>query len=189
MRVLTGEYKGRVLRTAKGLSVRPATGRVRQTVFDVLSSRGVVDGSRVLDLFAGSGSLGIECLSRGATHATFVENDPEAARSIEENIRALGCADRADIVRMDAMVYVQGGCGPFDILFVDPPYRYPATQTIPEILFRNNAVAPGGYVLVEHTTEVRFGNTDRYSIETEKRFGRTVVTFFRHLPLHAKGAQ
>ena len=78
MRVTTGKFKGRTLRTVQDLSVRPATDRVRQTIFNVLAHRMVLDGCRVLDLFAGSGSLGIEALSRGAAHATFVEEDGNA---------------------------------------------------------------------------------------------------------------
>lgn len=131
MRILTGAYKGRVLRTVKGLSVRPATGRVRQTVFDILSHRGALEGSSVLDLFAGSGSLGIESVSRGAARVTFVESDPEAVRYLEQNIRMLGCDGNAEILTMDAMAYAGARRRAFDLVFADPPYRFPALRHFP----------------------------------------------------------
>ncbi|HXG01311.1 MAG TPA: RsmD family RNA methyltransferase, partial [Bacteroidota bacterium] len=93
MRVISGEYRGRILKSVNTLLVRPATDRVKQTIFDVLSTRLDLEGAIVLDLFAGSGSLGIEALSRGAAHATFVETNRDAARCIRQNLTALGCLD------------------------------------------------------------------------------------------------
>ena len=180
MRVLTGLYKGRVLRTVKGFSVRPATGRVRQTVFDMLAHRGALEGAVVLDLVAGSGSLGIESLSRGASHVTFVESDQEAVRYLMQNLRALGCDGNAEVVTMDALTYAGARRAPCDLVFADPPYRYPETAVLPEVLFRNGIVARGGILLVEHTTELVFGDTPSYHVDVEKRFGRTVVSFLVH---------
>ena len=180
MRVLTGLYKGRTVRTVNDRSVRPATARVRQTIFDMLAHRTGFEGARVLDLFAGSGSLGIECLSRGATKVTFVESDPQAVRFLEQNVRSLGCEDQTEILPMDAMAYLRGRQAPFDIVFADPPYRFPETPALPATVFTSGAVSPEGYLLIEHTTEIRFADGTGYRVTAEKRFGRTVVTFLQH---------
>jgi len=182
MRVITGLYKGRVLRTVRDLSVRPATGRVRQTIFDMLAHRIELEGSQTLDLFAGSGSLGIECLSRGAEHVTFVEYDAQAVRYLEENIRMLGCEDRTEIIPMDAMAFLRGRPEAFDIVFADPPYAFGDTAAIPACVLQAGFLAPGGYLVIEHSTELRFAQTGAFRITDEKRFGRTMVTFIRHQP-------
>jgi 16S rRNA (guanine966-N2)-methyltransferase len=180
MRVITGLYKGRVLRTVKDLSVRPATGRVRQTIFDMLTHRIDLEESRVLDLFAGSGSLGIECLSRGAAHVTFVEYDEEAVRYLEQNIRTLGCEDRTEILPMDSMAFLRGHPDAYEIIFADPPYAFGETPSIPDRVFEGGFLAPSGYLLIEHSTEIGFADGRLFRVTDEKRFGRTMVTFLRH---------
>jgi 16S rRNA (guanine966-N2)-methyltransferase len=179
MRVIAGLYKGRIISTVKDRSVRPALDRARQTVFDMLTNRIAFEGATVLDLFAGSGSLGIEALSRGAAHATFVENNEQAALFIESNVRLLGCEGATEILEMDAMAYLRGKRPAFDIVFADPPYRFEQTEELPQMIFERNLVQPGGYLLIEHTTDLRFESTSLYTAGPEKRFGRTIVTFFR----------
>lgn len=180
MRVISGMYRGRILTTVKNLSVRPATDRVKQTIFDVLSNRIDLEGTHVLDLFAGSGSLGIEALSRGAAHATFVESDREAVRSIEKNLKTLACEDRADVLQEDALWFVRGCRESFDVIFADPPYAFEDTLTIPDLIFRAGVLKPRGYLLIEHTRQMQFASTAEYETGPTKKFGRTVVTFFRH---------
>jgi 16S rRNA (guanine966-N2)-methyltransferase len=180
MRVISGMYRGRILRTVKDLSVRPATDRVRQTIFDVLTNRLILDGAHVLDLFAGSGSLGIEALSRGAAHATFVETNREAVAFIKTNLEALACADRADVLQEDALWFLRGCKDSFDVIFADPPYAFAETATIPELVFRTGVLKPHGYLLIEHARQLTFETTPVYEAGPAKRFGRTVVTFFRH---------
>ncbi len=178
MRVTTGLYKGRVLRTVDDLSVRPATDRVRQTIFNVLTHRMVLDGCAVLDMFAGSGSLGIEALSRGASHATFVESGSEAVGWLEANIAMLGCEEQTSILQMDAQQFLQQARGPFDLIFVDPPYAYPGTPALPEEVFSRGLLAPDGFMLIEHAKDVSFTSTPLYTVGPVKPFGRTIVTFF-----------
>ncbi len=180
MRIITGMYRGRVLKTVKDLSVRPATGRVRQTVFDMLAHRMEFDGATVLDLFAGSGSLGIECLSRGAALTTFVEDDDQAVRYIEQNVRMLGCEDRTEILAMDAMAYLRARRTAFDLVFADPPYAFAGTPTIPDLVLEGGFLARDGYLVIEHASTLHFQDTVSSSVVAEKRFGRTLVTFFRH---------
>jgi 16S rRNA (guanine966-N2)-methyltransferase len=180
MRVITGLYKGRALRTVNDLTVRPATGRVRQTIFDMLAHRIELGGSRVLDLFAGSGSLGIECLSRGAAHVTFVEYDDEAVRYLEQNVRSLGCEDQTEILPMDSMAFLRGRRGAFEIIFADPPYAFAETPSIPDRALEGGFLAPSGYLLIEHSSDIRFTDGRLFRVTDEKRFGRTMVTFMRH---------
>ena len=179
MRVIAGLYRGRTLLTVKDLSVRPATDRVRQTLFDMLTNRVVIDGARVLDLFAGSGSLGIEAISRGAAHVTFIENARGAVEFIERNLRTLGCADKADIIEMDAMSYLRQSREAFDIVFADPPYAEADTEEIPSLAFGSSLVRRGGYLLIEHSHTVAFAGTEHFTVGPVKKFGRTRVTFFQ----------
>ncbi len=180
MRVITGLYKGRVLKTVNDLSVRPATDRVKQTIFDMLTHRMVFEGAKVLDLFAGSGSLGIEALSRGANHATFVESNDDAQSFIEKNLEILGCEGAAEIVCMDAVQFLRRSQGQFDLIFADPPYEYDETATIPSIVFQDKLLRRHGYLLIEHTPKLEFRSTPLYHVGPAKKFGRTLVTFFRH---------
>ena len=133
MRIITGLYKGRVLKTVRDLSVRPATERVRQTLFNMLANRIDFEGISVLDMFAGSGSLGFEALSRGAARVTFVEDSEEAAGFLEENARLLGCEDAVEILQMDAMGLLNARHGIYDLVFADPPYSYEHTGEIPRV--------------------------------------------------------
>jgi 16S rRNA (guanine966-N2)-methyltransferase len=117
VRVIAGEFKGRPLRTPKGMRTRPTADRVREALFSIL---GDVAGARVLDLYAGSGALGIEALSRGAASAVFVERDPRATAVIERNLRSLGLEEA--VVRGDALRFLRRAEGGFDLVFCDPPY-------------------------------------------------------------------
>jgi 16S rRNA (guanine966-N2)-methyltransferase len=179
MRIITGEYKGRNILTVRDMSVRPATDRVRQTIFNMLATRIDLEGTAVLDLFAGSGSLGLECLSRGAAHATFVEMGTDAAGFIEKNIEQFGCTDRSEVLEIDAMSFIGLRRGPYDLVFADPPYGYRRTADIPGALFGNGMIRPGGYLIIEHASDLEFASTPSYTAGPVKKFGRTLVTFFQ----------
>jgi 16S rRNA (guanine966-N2)-methyltransferase len=179
MRVITGLYKGRTIRTVRDLSVRPATDRVRQTIFNMLENRILLEGSSVLDLFAGSGSLGIEALSRGAANVTFVETGRDAVAYLEENLRMLGCETAAEVYSMDAVDFLSRYHESYDLVFADPPYAYERTAELPALIFGQGIVRPGGYLLIEHAKGLHFESTQHYHVGPEKRFGRTLVTFFQ----------
>ena len=181
MRILAGIYRGRTLKTVPDLTVRPATGRVRQTVFDMLTHRLDFEGLRVLDLFAGSGSLGFEALSRGAAHVTFVEQDRDAAWFLGQNAGALGCEGNVEILQMDALGALEAAPeGRYGLVFADPPYSYPGTAEIPARVLRTGRLARGGYLLIEHPSALRFPEDPLYEAGPVKKFGRTLVTFFHH---------
>jgi 16S rRNA (guanine966-N2)-methyltransferase len=117
VRVVAGEFRGRRLAAPRGARTRPTADRVREALFSML---GDVSGARVLDLYAGSGALGIEALSRGAESAVFVERDPRAASVIERNLSSLGL--QQEVLRQDAVRFLRRGAGTFDLVFCDPPY-------------------------------------------------------------------
>jgi len=179
MRIISGRYKGRTIATVRDHSVRPATDRVRETIFNILSHRMELSGIRVLDLFAGSGSLGLEALSREAARAVFVENSPSASEYLRENVRSLGCEGDVEIVTMDSIAFVAQEQGEYDLVFADPPYDYERTKDLPGLIFARMLVGRHGFLVVEHSPECTFSDTTRYCVGPERRFGRTRVTFFR----------
>lgn len=120
MRVIAGEAKGRTLVAVKGGGTRSATDRIRETLFAILTGR--LDDARVLDLFAGAGTLGIEALSRGAAHATFVERAPEAIAALRRNLATTRFEDRAEVAKADVLTFLCGHIGTYDVVFCDPPF-------------------------------------------------------------------
>ena len=142
MRVVAGHLRGRRLAAPTGRATRPTSDRVREAIFSIL---GPVEGARVLDLYAGSGALAIEALSRGARSATLVDDDPRAVRVIERNLEALGIAASAAVERRDALAFLRSPAGRYDLVFVDPPYSCsprlagPLSRALPAAL-REDAV-------------------------------------------------
>jgi 16S rRNA (guanine966-N2)-methyltransferase len=183
MRVITGRFKGRRLTAVPDLSVRPATDRVKKTIFDLLMTRLDLEGTTVLDLFAGTGSLGIEALSRGAQTAVFVESDRRAAAVIRRNLADLGCADEAEVVENDAGGFLRRAGGSYDLIFADPPYAYNRTAELPAMVMDAHALAPGGILIMEHTAGLEFPPLPGCVPGPVKKFGRTIVSFFRHAPV------
>jgi 16S rRNA (guanine966-N2)-methyltransferase len=182
MRITTGRFKGRTVQTVGDLSVRPAMDRARQTIFNILAARMELEGISVLDLFAGSGSLGLEALSRGASRALFVESSREACRLLQATLERFGCADEADVITMDARQFLAGSRERFHLVFADPPYVYPHTAGMPDEIIAGKHLAPGGILLIEHATGLEFPPSDRWELFTGRRFGRTTLSFFR--PVH-----
>jgi 16S rRNA (guanine966-N2)-methyltransferase len=180
-RVIAGRARG-VRLAAAGPGTRPLTDRVKQTLFAILDPE--LEGATVLDLYAGSGAGGIEALSRGAAHAVFVEHDAGACRAIAENLRRTGLAGAARVVRRDVDAWLgvaaaSAEVGPFDLVLVDPPYGAPEAlaRTLERVAAR---VRPGGRVVAKHfwrdTPPPRIG---LLASERERRFGETVLTFYR----------
>ena len=172
MRVIAGSYGGRRLQTPAGQDTRPTTDRVREALFSILGER--VAGARVLDLFAGSGALGIEALSRGAAEATFVDNAAPAIRAIGANLEALG-AD-AFVVRAEARRFLGGASRSgrsYDLVFLDPPYRL-ATSLGRDLSAALAAVlAPESTVVAE--SDRRAPLEVDLPLEDERRYGDTLI--------------
>ncbi|CAN5146110.1 16S rRNA (guanine(966)-N(2))-methyltransferase RsmD [soil metagenome] len=152
MRIVGGEFRGRPLAAPAGRDTRPTTDRLRQTVFDILAHGhgDPVKGARVLDLFAGTGALGLEALSRGATYALFVEEAVAARAAIRSNVEALGLTGRTRIFRRDAtMLGPAGTVAPFDLVFADPPYGRGLGEMALAAALAGGWLKPGALVVLE----------------------------------------
>ena len=146
LRIIAGQFKGRSLRAPKGPSTRPTQSMLRESVFNICQHE--IQGARFLDLFAGSGAMGLEALSRGALHATFVESDRRAIASIRENIATLQVASETTLITSNAEQALKHLFSPFHIIYVDPPYDKPVVPYIKELLDRN-LIAPDGILFIE----------------------------------------
>ncbi len=185
MRVITGSAKGRTLRAA-GDATRPITDRVKTSLFNILSTR-VVD-AEVLDLFAGAGSVGIEALSRGARHATFVELDHAALRAIRENLQTTRLADRATVVRQDVFKFIARGAAPgaegggdkYDLVYVAPPqYKGLWAKTL-EALAEHDFLAQNGMIVAQiHPKEFRELQLGSLELADQRKYGSTMLCFYR----------
>jgi 16S rRNA (guanine966-N2)-methyltransferase len=177
MRIIAGDWRGRPLRAPAGQGTRPTSDRTRETLFSMLVSRlGSFDGLRVADLYAGSGGLGLEALSRGAAHATFVEKDPHALAAIRANLAAFRAADRADVLPLSAAKLVPAQ--PFDVIFADPPYAGGSGTAVVAAVREAGWLAPGGWLAIE--TEARDAvDAGGWQIEAERRVGRARLTLIR----------
>lgn len=146
VRIIGGTWRGRKLHFPDAPGLRPTPDRVRETVFNWL--QGETAGRRCLDLFAGSGALGLEALSRGASEVVFVESDARAARAVAETLQVLDCA-RGKVVRTDASTFLAGPPEPFDLVFLDPPYAERALPRACEALEAGGWLKPGALVYLE----------------------------------------
>jgi 16S rRNA (guanine966-N2)-methyltransferase len=179
MRIIAGQHRGRSLTTVRDLSVRPTTDRAKQTIFDILSHRLDFDGIDVLDLFAGSGSLGLEAISRGARHAVFVDKTRDSLRVLEANIATLGCAERCTVYSADVFWFLRNTRRSFDLVFVDPPYKLEAIETLPNELFKSQVVREGSFIVMEHSKESNVELGDSMYDVVKKPFGQTTVLILK----------
>lgn len=181
MRVVAGTAGGRRLKAPKGDAVRPTSDMVRQAIFNSLGSLDALDGAAVLDLFAGTGALGIEALSRGASRATFVEQDPAAVRVIHDNVAATG-VEGATVVREDVLRFLARlpAGQTVDVAFADPPYAFDQWDVLLE------ALAPlACLVVTESDRPVDAGSA--WEVLKVKRYGGTVVTLIAPRSTSPKG--
>ena len=167
MRVVAGTARGHPLVAPAGDATRPTPDRVREAVFNVLYSLGGVVGANVVDLYAGTGAMGIEALSRGADHASFVETSPEALAALRENLRTVGLEDRAEIVSRDVGSFLRASSTWFDLAIIDPPYAFDDwSELLPEV--------SAGLVVIESGRDIDLPSG--WETHRVKRYGGTVVT-------------
>lgn len=178
MRVIAGEWRGRKLGAPKGGTTRPTADRTRETLFSMLVSRlGSFDGLHVADLFAGSGALGIEALSRGAAHCLFAEQDRGALDVLRANLAALGATARAD-VRSSSVLSLGAAPRSYDVILMDPPYGTGAGAVALDKLARLGWTDAASWIAIETagTEDVRVSG---FSIDTERRVGKAKLTLLR----------
>jgi 16S rRNA (guanine966-N2)-methyltransferase len=177
VRIIAGEWRGRPLQTPAGQGTRPTADRTRETLFSMLASRlGNFEGLRVADLYAGSGALGLEALSRGAAQATFVETDADALRAIRANLAALKAEDRADVRPLSATSLAPAQ--PFDLVLADPPYASGSGSAVVKAVAKAGWLAAGGWLAIE--TEAKEAvDPGNWQIDVERRVGRARLTLIR----------
>ncbi|HKH27943.1 MAG TPA: 16S rRNA (guanine(966)-N(2))-methyltransferase RsmD [Sphingomicrobium sp.] len=177
MRIIAGQFRGRPLEAPRGSATRPTGDRVREALFSMLASRvGSFEGLRIADLYAGSGALGLEALSRGAASAIFVEADGSAQAAIKANAAKLGVADRVRILGGSALALPRSE--PFDLIFADPPYTPGSGSGIVKAVSNAGWLAAGGWMSVE-TDRREAVEPASYEIEVEREIGRTRITLLR----------
>ncbi|HLF19642.1 MAG TPA: 16S rRNA (guanine(966)-N(2))-methyltransferase RsmD [Bacteroidota bacterium] len=182
MRIIAGKYGGRILTSLSGLSVRPTTDRAKQTIFDVLSGRIDFEGIKVLDLFSGSGSLGLEALSRGAGSVTMVDNSLKSLKVAENNVRMLGCQSQCTLYQADAFWHLKNTKQSFDLVFADPPFKLETIGRIPERVYQSTVLNVDSFFVMEHSKESRIGLDPKHFEIMTKQFGQTTVLIMKKLP-------
>ena len=174
MRIISGRYRGRKLIPPRDNEVRPTTDRIKETVFNILAPR--IPGARVLDLFAGSGALGIECLSRGADEVIFVDMSPESVALVHRNLKGLDGNFR--VVQADYAAALGRLDGRFDIVFIDPPYEAGLGEKAVSEIFARGLLEEDGVICYEHSSDRRY-EPPTGAVSREKRMGAVTVDFVR----------
>jgi len=185
MRIVGGEFRGRTLATPKSSDIRPTTDRTRESLFNILSHAypDVLDGSRMIDLFAGTGAMGLEALSRGVKAVLFVENSVEGRGLLWSNIEALGLAGRTRIMRRDATrLGPANRIEPYDFLFADPPYGKGLGEKAMAAADDGGWLKPGALAILEERTDVQPALGPCYAPLEAREFGDTRMHFFRYQP-------
>jgi len=183
MRVVAGRFRGRALATPADQRIRPTSDRVRESVFNILS-HGIPElalaGARVIDLFAGTGALGIEAVSRGSAYCLFVEEEPEARALIRQNVEALGLTGETRIFRRNATdLGPVGTMAPFDVAFLDPPYGKGLGEAALRSLIEGGWLKPQAVCVLEERADAQFGLPARFTLLDARTYGDTTVRFIR----------
>jgi 16S rRNA (guanine966-N2)-methyltransferase len=177
MRIIAGAWRGRTIEASPGQSTRPTADRARESLFSMLASRlGTFEGLRVADLFAGSGALGFEALSRGAATADFVESDPKVVAVIQANAEKLGASDRARVIGGSALALPRGE--PFDLILADPPYAEGSGTQVVKAVTQAGWLASGGWLSVETSRDDLVEPGDLV-VDASRAVGRARLTLLR----------
>jgi 16S rRNA (guanine966-N2)-methyltransferase len=177
VRIIAGEWRGRTIEAPPGIATRPTGDRVRETLFSMLASRlGSFEQLRVADLFAGSGALGLEALSRGASSATFVEEHAAALATIRRNATALGAGERVRVLAGSALSLPRSE--PFDLIFADPPYAKGSGSAVVDAVANAGWLSSGGWMAVE-TSRGEAVAPAQLAIDSERDVGRARLTLLR----------
>lgn len=179
MRIIAGEWRGRTIEAPPGATTRPTADRARETLFSMLSSRlGSFEDLNVADLYAGSGALGLEALSRGAAGATFVESDSRAIAAIRRNVERLGASDRVQIIARSALSLPKSP--PFDLIFADPPYVQGSGSAVVHSILDSGWLAKGGWLSFE-TSRGDVVDPAELALDSARDVGRARLTLLRRL--------
>lgn len=176
MRIITGTLKGRKIHIPKTLNVRPTADRTKEGIFSTLEARRFIRNTKVLDLFAGSGNLGFEAISRGARRVTFVDEDRRNIRHITKVAEQFEVSEQIRTVTLKVEHFLQGPSTPCDIVFSDPPYEYPFMHDMVKIILTKGWLDENGWLVLEH--DKRHDFSDHPRCFSNKAYGRTHVSIF-----------
>lgn len=178
MRVITGSARGCRLKELEGMETRPTTDRVKEGLFNIIQFD--IEGRKVLDLFAGTGQLGIECLSRGAASAVFVDRRPDAVKLIRENLKATRLSDKARVVSGDSMEFLKSLRESFDLIFLDPPYEAGLLEPAIAHIAKFDILSPHGIIVAEHPVGMALpALAAPYRLHRTYRYGKIALSLYR----------
>jgi len=180
MRVLGGKYKGKNLKAGDSLFIRPITNKLKESIFNTLDN--FFHGKNVLDLFAGSGSFGIEAYSRGAATITFVENSWQSISLLKENLNHIGIPrDHFQIYRTDVRKYCQTESQSYDLIFTDPPFNFDSLQNLIDLIMQTTLLHKNGLLIIHHeiSNPIKTQST-LYQLFKQKQFGRNIASYLIH---------
>lgn len=178
MRVITGTARGRKLKELQGMETRPTTDRVKEAMFSIIQFE--LEGRRVLDLFSGTGQLGIEALSRGADRCVFVDVRREAAQLIRENLEYTGLSERAQVVQGDYLAYLTQSKETFDVVILDPPYGEEIIKKALQTITRIDKVSENGIIICENGSNFDWPSvSEPYELQKEYRYGSSKLALYR----------
>jgi 16S rRNA (guanine(966)-N(2))-methyltransferase RsmD len=176
MRIIGGTYRGLKLAEFDGDNIRPTADRVKESLFNILSWQ--MSGAKVLDLFCGSGNLGIECLSRGASYVHFNDLSKDSIAVLNRNLKKLKGEHHVSVTTGDYLACLNKLAAPFDIIFIDPPYRFGYGVPAMELIIKNNLLTKEGIVVYERDRAFQ-GGVQGLSLSDERKYGKTYLSFFK----------
>ena len=179
MRVISGSARGRKLSAPEGFDTRPTTDRVKESVFNIISP--YIPTESVLDMFAGSGAMGIEALSRGCTRAVFLEHTQRAMQTVKKNVEGARLADRAEMVLGDAFEYLKRTKEKFDIIFLDPPYNTGLLSRALDEISRGKHLSDSGIIVAECEVGGEEPNCGSFEVIRRAKYGKTVICILRNV--------
>lgn len=174
MRIVGGKYRSRVLVGFEKIGVRPTSDMARESLFNILQN--VIGGARFLDLFSGSGAMGIEALSRGASRVVFNDYSRESVALIKQNLKKLGVSEDYSVVNFDALSYLKRTSEQFDIIYIDPPYKSELGELA--VLESGRVLSDNGVVILESETPFT-GEIKGFKVTDQRKYGRARLTFFK----------
>ena len=177
MRVISGEARGRKLKTIEGLRTRPTTDRLKETLFNIINLD--IKDSEFLDLYSGSGAIGIEAISRGAKTSYFIENYTDCISVINENLKNLGFQERAFVIKQDCKQFIENTNKKFDLIFMDPPYIKNYSKEILLKILNENILKKDGTIIIEQSSDSELPNINGLEIVKIKKFKTTYFIFIK----------
>ncbi len=176
MRIISGEFKGRLIKVPDSKLIRPTTDRVRETLFNLLNNRISFEGIKVLDLYSGSGALGLECLSRGAARVDFVEKNFVIYKNLSENIQSLNLTDKCKIFKMEAVKFTSlRKHSTYDLMLADPPFFKDDIYKVVENILANRYLENNSSIFIERSIQTKIKDTDNLKSEPFKIIGDTCL--------------